>query len=349
MPIDTSFYSNIRAPEKIDLNEPMRNAMGLTQMAMQTQALQKQLGAKDYDQQAKALDFHINQAGAIANLAMGVKDQAGYDAALQQAQKMGMDTSTFPKQWDPDLTKAISYNSMKQADRLAAMKQQYELPNIQSNTVKNYAEAGKARADTAKTIAETPKPFTGQIDPSTNPAALITSYVPKDQQVKVAEEIKNAQDIKSLAPKIMAAFEKGSSRNPVIAAQGQREFEGLINTTVKDAEGTTRQAAFDSIHKTMTPSGLFAAPGENEARRRTVQEYLTSKSSAPIAFSHGIDLSKFDSTSPYREDNTQNGNVGSSAIPSANAGTLPKHGQVEDGYVFMGGDPSNPKSWKRAK
>jgi hypothetical protein len=35
--------------------------------------------------------------------------------------------------------------------------------------------------------------------------------------------------------------------------------------------------------------------------------------------------------------------------PGAMAAETPKQGAVEEGYVFMGGDPADPKSWKRAK
>lgn len=131
-----------------------------------------------------------------------------------------------------------------------------------------------------------------------DPASYVPYVVPEQQQKAVFEEIKNAQDVKHLTPEILKAFDTASSRNPVIAAQGQKAFEGLINTTVKEQEGTARQAAFDSIHRSMTPSGITAMPGENASKRDTVMKYLGSKASAPVAKGFGIDLSKFESTSP---------------------------------------------------
>jgi hypothetical protein len=131
------------------------------------------------------------------------------------------------------------------------------------------------------------------VDPST----LVSRMVPEGKQKDVFEEIKNAQDISSLTPKILDAFDRGSSRDPIVARQGQKEFEGLINTTVKEQEGTARQAAFDSIHEKMTPSGPTALPGDNLSKKRTVVEYLGSKAAAPTAKGFGIDLSKFPSTS----------------------------------------------------
>lgn len=39
---------------------------------------------------------------------------------------------------------------------------------------------------------------------------------------------------------------------------------------------------------------------------------------------------------------------GSQAVPSP-AASMPKAGTVEDGYMFLGGDPADPKSWKAVK
>lgn len=138
-----------------------------------------------------------------------------------------------------------------------------------------------------------------------DPSTYVPYLVPEARQKDVFDELKNAQDVRALAPKILDAFERGSSRNPNTAAQGQREFEGLINTTVKEKEGTARQAAFDSIHKSMTPSGLFAGAGENEAKKRTVMEYLGANSAAPQAKGFGINLDNFKSTAPLKSQNDQ--------------------------------------------
>ncbi len=153
--------------------------------------------------------------------------------------------------------------------------------------------------------------MSGGVNPNMDPSQLVRYMVPETHQQKALEEIKNAQDIKALTPKIMDAFNRGASRNPNEAAQGQREFEGLINTTVKEQEGSARQAAFESIHRTMTPSGLFAGYGENEAKARTVREYLASKASAPISKGFGIDLNKFHSTNLVEQADPNEGKTAS--------------------------------------
>jgi len=127
------------------------------------------------------------------------------------------------------------------------------------------------------------------------------------------EEIKNLQDTRAITPQILAAFQKGTSKNPIAAAQGQREFEGLINTTVKEQEGTARQAAFDNIHKTMTPNGITALPGENAAKLETVLGYLNSKHNAPVSKSIGIDLGKYGTTAALAAPSPNEGKTATNA------------------------------------
>jgi len=240
------------------------------------------------DRKSAELSDKINQASLAANMALSAQDQPSYDRVLQNLKQMGMDTSHMPAQYDPGLMRQYAVMSMDAKTRLDGQKQLLDAQSQQFNQsaktkelsqkdrelgqkdtelglnqTKTKAEIQKLGAEADKLQSETYK-RNPQANPN-DPASLVPSQVPKEHQAKVLEEIKTAEDINALTPKIMAAFQKGSSRNPIVAAQGQREFEGLINTTVKDTEGTARQAAFDSIHKTMTPSGLTATPGENEA------------------------------------------------------------------------------------
>lgn len=178
--------------------------------------------------------------------------------------------------------------------RAAALKGQLATEQIQNNF--NIARAKLQQ-----------QAISGGDQGGSDPSQLVPLLVPEARQKDVFEEIKNAQDTRRITPQIIDAFKRGSSRNPNEAAQGQREFEGLINTTVKEQEGTARQAAFDSIHKNMTPSGISAFPGENKAKLRTVMEYLGSKSSAPQAKGFNIDLDKFQTTHQPGAENPNEG------------------------------------------
>jgi hypothetical protein len=217
-----------------------------------------------------------------------------YPQLIQQMKSQGVDTSQLPDHYDAGVV-GQQWQTM-----------QDHHPILENQLTQ--AKTAQAQAEAAKTRSETPNGNVGQITADTDPATLVPQMLPKDMRPKALEEIKNAQDITALTPKIVAAFQMGTSKNPITAKQGQMQFEGLINTTVKDTEGTVRQAAMDSIHKTMTPSGLTALPGENEAKLNTVLSYLQSKKAAPINKSGGIDLSKFNSTAPYQPSSKDSGN-----------------------------------------
>lgn len=273
-----------------------KNGMGQAALGLgQDFSAQEKSAAEAKGAQMDSMQKVLSQALPRMNYLAGLPEEqrsAQYNDVMKGLAQQGVPMDNIPK----DAQGNFLYDPGHFRQSLGIM--QNTAANIGNQNTQ--ANTGKAIAETNKLRAETPKPFNGPVDANTDPSALVSSVVPKDHQAKVFDEIKTAQDIKALTPKILAAFQKGSSRNPNEAAQGQREFEGLINTTVKDTEGTARQAAFDSIHKTMTPSGLLALPGENEAKMRTVQEYLNSKASAPTAKGYNIDLGKFASTSPYQ-------------------------------------------------
>ncbi len=267
-----------------------------------------QTDAATAEAQKKTLEDNLNKYSTAYRMVSLVKDQTSYDQMKQQMAGMGLPTDHLPAQFDPAQIQTFRANSaMMTLDAKHGLDAIKGISEVGINETKAQGDRGKTAAETRHLDAETAK-LQGETakrnpdDPGVadDVAKQIALRVPREHQAKAFEEVKTAEDTKRLAPKIMAAFQMGSSRNPVIAAQGQREFEGLINTTVKDTEGTARQAAFDSIHKTMTPSGLTATPGENATRARTVQEYLASKSSAPFARGFGVDLGKFESTSPYQ-------------------------------------------------
>lgn len=134
-------------------------------------------------------------------------------------------------------------------------------------------------------------------DPATRVGQLQRfGLVTPEQATASLKEIKQAQDVTALTPKLDDAFQRASSRNPVTSAQGQHELEGILNTTITETEGTARQAAFNSVHNNMVPSGPTAFPGENDNKLKTMHEYLASKAAAPFSKSIGVDLSQFPTT-----------------------------------------------------
>lgn len=262
-----------------------------------------------------------------------------YPGIMQSISDAGVPMTNVPQANGQFVYDPASFQQHWEA--VANSKAAMDFQQAQATVGETRAKTAEAYASAAKSRSETPTGVTGPVGQSTDPSTLVPQMVPQAMRPKALEEIKTAQDIKNITPQIMAAFARGSDRNPNTAAQGQREFEGLINTTVKDTEGTARQAAFDSIHKTMTPSGFTAFPGENDAKKQTVLEYLQSKQSAPTAKAYGIDLSKYDSTSPTPIPNANSdGSVsstpgsGATGVATANAGTPQQSKGNVNGYTL---------------
>lgn len=135
--------------------------------------------------------------------------------------------------------------------------------------------------------------------------------IPPAEAVKIAEEIKNRRDIVAIKPQADAAFEQAakdarpmtggihgtspSVLNPLRDTPGQNKYVGLVGTTVKEQEGTARQAAFKAIHDYQVPN-TFDSDSAVETKRQTKDGYFASHAAAPLSKTYGIDLDKYPAT-----------------------------------------------------
>lgn len=147
---------------------------------------------------------------------------------------------------------------------------------------------------------------TSQMDP----AQLVPYVVANDRQPKVYEEIKDLQNINRIAKPSLQAFDQAAqevrpatgldktsltSIIPGMESPGQKAWRGMANTTVKDVEGTARQAAFKSLEDNFKPQ--FGDSDETILSKRNGWiNYLQSHASAPTAMGEHLDLNKFEST-----------------------------------------------------
>lgn len=143
-----------------------------------------------------------------------------------------------------------------------------------------------------------------------DPAKKVTWLVPSEKQVKVNDEIEAAQNATRAAPEVMSNFDQAAKEVrpltgglstsltafvPGMESAGQKSLHTLLGPTFKDVEGTVRQAAMDNIFKNTTPQ--FGDDDSTIAsKRRSLQYYLMSKSSASNASSFGINLGDYPST-----------------------------------------------------
>jgi hypothetical protein len=88
----------------------------LTQMGYGQRA--QALGKQFQEQDMSALQAKATQLEALSGLAGSATDQATYDNALAQAGKMGLDTSSMPRQYDPRLVSQIQRSAMSGLEQL---------------------------------------------------------------------------------------------------------------------------------------------------------------------------------------------------------------------------------------
>ena len=137
-----------------------------------------------------------------------------------------------------------------------------------------------------------------------------------EEQNKMLEEIKMRQNIKNIRQPLMDAFDKaskevrpmtggiqtsGTAFVPGMQSPAQKQWQGLANTTVKEVEGTARQAAFDSLSHNFMPQ--FGDSDENiKMKRAGFEHYLQAQAAAPVSNGHRLNLDNFASTTSQSND-----------------------------------------------
>lgn len=133
-----------------------------------------------------------------------------------------------------------------------------------------------------------------------DPSSAIRFKVPPDKQKEVAEDIDKAKETKRIAPDILKAFDDAASHKGIIDLvpgmknADQKKFLSLINTTVKETEGTARQAAFKSLEDNMMPQAFDMEA--TAKKREALVDYLKKNSDSALAKTYGIDLNKYKTT-----------------------------------------------------
>lgn len=284
-------------------------------------------GQKLTNQQAQASANVQKQLGDFTSpLSQQVVGGVGAAATMakNRADKLGMDSSMF----DPIINSAkngvpakddqgnMTTRPMTGIEATSALKEYGPLFESVKSAEDNASKMVEAKAKELEARAHAydagmpgygPAPIKPVAGEPIDPATLVRGRVSKAQQESAFKEIKNNQDIINVAEPSLAAFDQAAkevgganglfSRAAVgLATPGQKAFTGLANTTVKDVEGTARQAAFDSIEHNFRPA-IGDTPDFIKSKRDAWVEYLKSHASAPISKSAGIDLTKYPSTS----------------------------------------------------
>ena len=183
MPIDTSIYSNIRQPEKLDLTEPLRNSLNLSNMAMQNAAAAQKM--KQSEQQRKLLMI----GNAIDDLASIPEDKRAdaYKEHIGNLVKIGeLKQDEDHGEYDPSFVRTV-YSQLNASPEYQQMKHlEAETQKLKSDNEFS-AKARDPNSDISKSIQNTSQKI-GLGD--------LTNGLSYDQYQKVAPLIEKNQEAK---------------------------------------------------------------------------------------------------------------------------------------------------------
>lgn len=351
MAIDTSIYGLLKPVEMPSMMESQGNAMKLSQIAMQNQGMANDQAAKMRQQKMSAL------GNALDSLA-GLSPQ---ERATQYPQVVGslkqsgiLGANDAPDQYDDGFFRQSysMYQKSKEglenqeaATRIAHAKNQDDL------LTKRYDfDVKKHKDDTALEYAKLGQKNAIEKLPTKDQFAAATFGTRANQAEDVFSNLAKAgfdpTSISSVAQsKLPGIFEGFKSEHVKQQDQAQRNF---VNAILRRESGAAiSDSEFDSAKKQYFPmhGDSKEVLQQKEANRKTAIAALNAEGAPALGrVNESLQGMAMGTSIPSTPRNSK-GEI----ISEAKASTIPKHGTVEDGFVFMGGDPSNPKNWKRAK
>lgn len=411
MPIDTSIYGQLQAPQMPDFLGSMGKAMSLKQMQMQNQAQQLSFDQQDAIRQAVAHnvgpDGKLNQGQTLSDLyrfnpqgAMQMSEQFNKmnkdtaEADLKQNERAGASNASLGAIVDhlqglpPEQSAQIYPHIREMAIKSGAIKasdapEQYD-PAFMANAhagmmgSKQYLENRKTISD----IGAAPAKLNAELYGSRSPNAELTSQYSKDAAPIRSSQMAMQQMYDNYnhpspqgdASLVLNAFKIKFPTAPDVnsleeLSKSQAAPDQWKNMATKALQGGFDQGTRDNLMRDAASTyraNVESLKGIQEryqarAKQQNVNDpTLTYEPAVDKTYKQVMDLQ--DKIGPYVPpaqrpgfSNKILGSVGSmfgiGGGKTANAAPAPgpKHGAVEDGYVFMGGNPADPKSWKRAK
>jgi hypothetical protein len=355
-----SIYSHLlKAPEPSKtMPEYLKDGMSMRQLAMQNQAGEQKLADEDRNRKMGA------QIEAMEYLA-GLPDEQTRAKEFMRVQDDLIRQGITPREQAlPEYVGDQAFNNM--FGRIKQSPQYMERQKQSAEIDKLRADADHHRALAKRGVARDPMEFfvakeryKEEQDARQKEKDLQTPY----GTANTADDAKKLKD----AGELKSNFDRKLSE--MIALR--EEFGG--EAMDRDAVGRGKQLSNDLLllYKDLSKLGVMSLSDEKILRSIIPSDPLEYRS--PVAALQGQDptmhrMKKFkeDSEADFQTRlatrlrggqmpaQTMPGQAPSSGgfndgVNSAVANEPPKHGTEQDGYVFMGGDPANPKSWKKAR
>ncbi len=202
--------------------------------------------------------------------------------------------------------------------------------------------------------------FKKDLDPDAGRTGNFGQISSRVQSAERLETLANAFKDGNLPPAQVEEFALGLSNMLAPGGGGSRaQVEALVpHSAVGDAAqlknwlfnepgGANQQKFVKMMSETIAREKETSNNQLNSIREQRLPLYADLAKKDPEKFkalmqSYKLDPNNYDQNLLRRKDIPARQNPGQSAAPPP-----PKHGTVDSGYVFMGGDPADQKSWKK--
>jgi hypothetical protein len=352
MGIDASIYQNLKPIEMPSMLDSQQKAMNLSSLAMQQQRGMQEMDAADRDAKYTA---HLQKASVFGNALESLSSLpeqervTAYPKARAELVASGiLKQEDAPQEYDPGFYRQSLMRFRQSKEGIEQQLQKAQLGKIKAETARDYAMA-KAK---------------GMVDPATGEFIIGRKMLPADKVLSVNEGKQIPRMLEDIGGTIEANADTfGPVMGRINSANPYNEKAKTIDAQMRASaqafgrfmEGGVLRKEDEEKYRKMFPQ-LSDTPGVAKNKLAIVDRLLKSKSAADVSAlaASGYDTRAFNGSQPkipgVPEVLTAKNKSGS-LVNEAVAADRPKlkPGIEEDGFIYMGGDPANQKSWKRAR
>ncbi len=286
---------------------------------------QDKFNQDEINRQKMAKDKMAQEAEMVSRIRPSIKDQGSYEQALGYLSQNGVDVAKMPKGYDPGLLDKIYLSARSLTDQMKDTQNQQEM-NMRERELYSRSLDRKEGRDERRFLAGIKEEE--RVQSLTTPYGLAHT---KDD----AKQLKEAHESKS-------NFD--SKLNELIGLRQKYGVEYMNRNAVARGKQLSKDLLLE--YKNMAKLGVLSKSDEDIINAIIPEDPLGQDFALgqdPIL--HKLSKFKQDSDKDFQtrvQTRTRSGN------PTQITQGAPKAGDVDGGFIFMGGDPGDKNNWKKA-